>query len=240
VPRIEGSVSHLDLVAAGRALAELGPEANVRAVRVNGKTVTDLAAARAALAEETKPLPAEKPGWVARMAARLSRRVDDLGDRMEKKGKVGARVNALLDADPEKVTVQAHVEIDLFDGSTRPFDLSLVDRKLSARLQRTSAALALAGMLPLFVGSALTALTAGLAAVGSRIAEYFGRAGLARALKGMTSKFLGLLGLSFIPGVSTAAKSMSAVMDYHDAKEASRAPSVASIVDLGNSPAKPT
>ncbi len=220
------------LIAVGRVLDEIGDQAEVCTVRVDGDieaTVADLRQAREAYEQAGVPSPRE-PGRLDYYIDKLSDSMDKLEDRLSRSA-LGRKVKDAITADPERVVNRVNVEVELADGKTITVPVEVLHRGATAFLQRTSTISELAAMLPL-LGWVVPAITASVAAVGAGVARMVGKKPLARALWGTAGKHLLLTGTGIIPIVSTSVAAAAAVVDIRDHREVTRSPTVAEVVNL--------
>ncbi len=205
------------------------PHADIAKVSLDGTSV-DVDAALEALAVASETAPKTPPGIVTRVLDRLETRVQSVEAKLETTT-LGKRLVAIINKDPERVSREGRVEIELKDGRKIEIPVVIVSRALSKALQAVAIGATALSLTPI-VGSfvlAGTALASGLAAL---IAAGVGDAALAKSLGGMAAKYGTLLAVSIIPVFSNLVGAAALVADRADLKELKKPPSVADIVNL--------
>jgi len=218
------------LIAAGRVLAELGANAKIESLRVDGKEVTDLDGARAALAAADTPVAEEAPGVIGRFTDGMASKLGSFEEKLAGPG-WKAKLRKLISADPERVVTRVMVEAKLADGSELCLPVEVLDREATRLLQRASSISEIIGMVPL-LGYLAPILAAAGAAIGAGISRLLGRDALADSMLNTAGKHAALFAAGLIPVLGSATSAAAAAIDHIDARNASRAPSVAEIVNL--------
>ncbi len=224
------TLNQSQLIAAGRVLEELGADAKIESLRVDGKEVTDLAGARAALAAADAPIEEEAPGVIGRVSDSLANKIDAFEDKLEGPG-WKAKLRKLISADPERVVTRVMVEAKLADGTELRLPVEVLDREATRLLQRASSISEVIGLVPL-LGFLAPILTAAGTAIGAGISRLLGHDALSESMLNTAGKHAALFAAGLIPVVGSATSAAAAAIDHIDARNVARAPSVAEIVNL--------
>lgn len=218
------------LIAAGKVLDTLGKGAKVASVSVDG-TAIDVDEARAAFAAATKPsVPPEVSGVAGQLLDKLEADLGKLEDKLRSTG-IGNKIADFVRNDPERVAGTVSVDIKLANGEQLHIPVHVVDVRASAFLQRLSMFTEAAALLPI-VGQLASAATALASAVASVVAYALGERHVGDALLRTAGKQVVMVGVGFVPLLSSATSALAAVVDRGDARRV-RAASVADVVNLG-------
>lgn len=217
-------------IAAGRVLQELGPDADIQSLRVDGVEVNDLGKAREAFSTASTPVADETPGVFDRISNKLADKTDALEDKLEESS-WGRKLRKLIAADPERVVAKVLVEAKLADGTEVKLPVAVLNREATEVLQRTSSISEAIGMIPL-LGYAAPAITAAGTAIGAGISRLFGKRALAGSMWKTAGKHAALFATGLIPVLGSATSAVAAAIDLADARDVARAVSVAEIIEL--------
>ncbi len=236
------------LVAAARAL-EGRDLSDVKSVKVDGQTITDLDAAAAALEQSRVPVPIR--GVPDKVVKRLDAGIKRCEGFLEG-SKFGRTVKSIIEADPERVYRKLHVEIEHTGPAERTgptgtadrtgpadptdrtehLEVEVMDRRATIALQQVATGIELFSLVP-FMGIIAPAIGGLAATVASGVFRLLGRRSLSRALARSAVKQGALAAVGVIPIVGSAVACAAGTVDIRDTEAAASAPNVASIVNLG-------
>ncbi|MBI1946852.1 MAG: hypothetical protein HYS27_14245 [Deltaproteobacteria bacterium] len=218
------------LIAAGKVLDALGKDAKVTSVSVDGATV-DVDLARAAFAAASAPQPAaEASGVAGQLLDKLDANLDKLEEKLRSTG-LGNKIADFVRADPEKVAGTVTVDVALANGEHLRIPVVVVDTRATAFLQRLSMYTEAAALVPV-VGQLASGATSLASAIASVVAFALGEREIGRSLLRTAGKQVVMVGVGFIPVISSATSALAVVIDRADARRA-RTASVADVVNLG-------
>jgi hypothetical protein len=221
------------LIAAGKVLDVIGKDAKVATVTVDGKAV-EADAARAAFAKATAaieaPAPADSDSRVGRVLDKVEDKIDSIEAKLRSTG-LGNKIADFVKSDPEHVSSEVLVHIELANGEHLHIPVRVVDVRSTAFLQRLSMFTEAAALTPV-VGQLASAATATASAIASVVAFALGDRDLGKALLRTAGKQVAMVGIGFIPVISNATSALAAIIDRGDLKKV-RAASVADVVNLG-------
>ena len=246
------SISHNQLLVAGKVLAQLRTNDAVAAIDVDGKTLTPaeqataVAEYRKQAAEDTarvdndKPLPGAVGSRMHSTAHKLEANFDKLEAKLGK-NKVGRAFERIIEADPEHVATQYNVHVRLADGRELPLKpVEVLNRPATAVLQKVSLASEVLEAIVPVVGFVMPGVTALLCAASAAVTGLLGRTTLSKALARTAAKHAALCALevadTFTNFLSAVVSGAAAVIDLRDVTKLSTAPTVADVANLGRAP----